>query len=248
MNCNQARTLLAPWLDDELDSRATTEIESHLSACSRCQERFAAEERVERLIGERLTAERMPEDVWERLQARIGQRRVLRWSWVAAAAAALLVVALSVIWSTRPEPPELIRRLVAAHREYSEDFLPGAQQATVMASITSFLGARATDWSPPLPGVHEGHGVEWVGAEAVSLGGHDTLSVRMTCCGEAMSIFVMDVASMADLPVDLAATLDKGITVRSSLDGVTAKTFLDGGVLISIVSEHATPVDGRSSG
>ena len=87
MNCNQARTLLAPWLDDELDARATTEIESHLRACSRCQERFAAEERVETLIGKQLRAERMPDDVWNRLQGRIGQREVLRWPRLAAAAA-----------------------------------------------------------------------------------------------------------------------------------------------------------------
>jgi hypothetical protein len=241
MNCNQARTLLAPWLDDELDARATAEIESHLQACARCQERFAAEERVETLIAESLRDERMPEAVWDRLQDRIGGRNVLRWPWMAAAAA-LLLVALTLTWLDRPEPPELIRHQMLAHQAGADAFVPVERTASMLEPITAFLRGRETGWTPPGAGEHDGHVVEWVGAETGEVDEQEALSVRVICCDEAVTVFVMDADTVAGFPDELATAINKGETVRTSLDGVLADTFRDGEVLVSIVSEHDTSI------
>ncbi|MHC4846236.1 MAG: anti-sigma factor family protein [Planctomycetota bacterium] len=239
MNCNQARTLLAPWLDDELDARATAEVEAHLQACAACQQRFTAEERVEALIAERLHDEPMPEAVWDRLQERIGRRAVLRWPWMAAAAA-LLVLALALTWLEPPAPPRLIRGQVLAHQAGADAFVPVAQTADMLLPITRFLSGRDTDWTPPGTGEHDGHVVQWVGAETGMVEEHEALSVRLICCDAAVTVFVMDSDTVAGFPDELATAINKGETVRSSLDGVFADTFRDGDVLVSIVSEHDT--------
>jgi hypothetical protein len=244
MNCNQARTLLTPWLDDELDARSTAEIQAHLQACAACQARFESESRVEQRVAEHLHDGAMPELVWERLQAGLGRGAVLRWPWMAAAAA-LVVVSLSLIWFYRPEPFELFRQQVAAHRERVDDAIPGALAADMLAPITAFLSGRETGWSPPEPGLHGLHQLEWVDTEATRIGVDEALSMRVTCCGSAITLFLMDASVVASFPAELAATINKGESVQATVDGVTTNTFRDGGVLVSIVSEHDTDIGGK---
>ena len=52
MKCQQARIYLSPYLDSELDPTTTYEVSRHLESCPDCARLFAAEEDLERAIGE----------------------------------------------------------------------------------------------------------------------------------------------------------------------------------------------------
>ena len=41
MKCDQAQLLLTPYLDSELDARATLEVDAHLNCCADCARHFA---------------------------------------------------------------------------------------------------------------------------------------------------------------------------------------------------------------
>ena len=45
MKCNESRNLVVPYLDSELDAKASQEIQLHLQSCAECAEVFAREER-----------------------------------------------------------------------------------------------------------------------------------------------------------------------------------------------------------
>ena len=57
MKCHDVRPLLMAYLDSELDTRTTVELEEHLEACPSCRRRFEAEGRVERALTEPLRTE-----------------------------------------------------------------------------------------------------------------------------------------------------------------------------------------------
>ena len=58
MRCSEARHLLPPYLDSELDSRTSFEIARHLEDCAACALRFGAEERFEAALARELSRHR----------------------------------------------------------------------------------------------------------------------------------------------------------------------------------------------
>jgi anti-sigma factor RsiW len=103
MKCDDARRFLGPYLDSGLDPTTSFEIARHLETCERCRERFDAERRVEKAIGEEFLRPAPGDDaLWARSLARAG-RRPLRRVAAGVAAAALLAAALAVLFIPRGE-------------------------------------------------------------------------------------------------------------------------------------------------
>jgi hypothetical protein len=77
--------VIAGYLDGTLDARERTRCEEHFAACARCQEVLAGFARSETLAPQ-VRPERSPVGVWS----------LLRWQWLAPAAA---VLAVGVVWA-----------------------------------------------------------------------------------------------------------------------------------------------------
>ncbi|HYZ88192.1 MAG TPA: zf-HC2 domain-containing protein [Myxococcales bacterium] len=91
MNCAEAERLIGPWVDDELDLRATVEMENHVARCPEC-----ARERDELLALRDTARERLPRyDLPPQLEQRL-------WSKVREAAA-------SEEKAKRPRPRRWVR-------------------------------------------------------------------------------------------------------------------------------------------
>ncbi len=88
MKCNEARNLVVPYLDSELDAKASQEIQLHLQSCAECAEVFAREERFNERLFRVLRAGQATPALWEKgelsLDSRCSSRHAApeaRWTW-----------------------------------------------------------------------------------------------------------------------------------------------------------------------
>jgi hypothetical protein len=134
MRCHEARRLLGPFLDSELDAKSNCEIEDHLAACPPCADYFKAEERMESRIKDCVCSGEKSDDLWDDVEETathtglvfLPQKkpRVLWYS--AAAVAAATVIGLGIVWSAHASPPELAPELARRHQAYLDGIVEPA--------------------------------------------------------------------------------------------------------------------------
>ena len=176
MKCNEARLLLNPYLDSELDARATIEVDAHLVACADCARLFADGRVME--AGVKTALKQGPRTValWEEIErsvrtagaggpaplprphsSQVGVLTVLaaqlragwrrsRWAWGALAAAWGAILGLTLS-AQEPEPGLLAG---AAVPSASEMRLAWQQKQLLMADL-AFATERAAAEKPKAP-------------------------------------------------------------------------------------------------
>ena len=60
MNCEEVREYLLPFIDQELNKKVSSEIETHLHSCPLCSREFKSEKRIESAIKEKMVRDRAP--------------------------------------------------------------------------------------------------------------------------------------------------------------------------------------------
>src|SRR5690606_38246851 len=112
MDCDKAHEEFSAFLDGELTPEARAAVEAHLAECSSCLRELEAFRRVDALYAglPRVSA---PEDLEKHVRALVASNRVVirprrrpRWTPIAAAAAALVLVA-GVAWQVMQRDPRM---------------------------------------------------------------------------------------------------------------------------------------------
>lgn len=105
MKCNEARKLLNPYLDSELDTKSSLEVEQHLAACIECAGLFEAEGKFDARIRDALRRGEPTPALWDAIESRLHPARHVSSNvrWVLAAAAA--VALLAGVWFVRTTRP-----------------------------------------------------------------------------------------------------------------------------------------------
>ena len=128
MRCHEARQLIGPYLDSELDAKSSFEIEQHLESCRDCAQFFEAEQKLDDRISSLLRQGQKTGPLWERVEsqvaapgfrARIWPRRILMRMGLGFATIVVILLAAS-IWSTKRVPD-----LAAVVEQDHEEFLAG---------------------------------------------------------------------------------------------------------------------------
>jgi len=258
-NCQSVRGMLMLYLDSELDATATLSVNQHLVRCPECRERFEAEQLIESAIAGGLqTGEDMPEDVWGRLTDSLASEvsgaleseagRVAPGStrarpsspgqsfrglaWLAAAA---MLVAAITLWNLdsgvlgEARNGDLVHQLAALHRAPAApaDGDPALVARALLSDMSlpaSLLPAAALESSVA------GHAVSLVSAERVQVADVAALNLRYDCCGVPTSVFLIPRGDDATLPAEFD---------DFAYDGLITRALLSGGVIVSVVSEHA---------
>ena len=100
--CNQRDAYLGRWLTGP--ERAS--FEAHLACCPDCRQFVEDQEKINRLLAQAVTRwQPRPSELTARVQRRLGQARRQRIAWLAASAAAILLVAVFGVRWARREPP-----------------------------------------------------------------------------------------------------------------------------------------------
>ncbi len=126
MNCQSARELISPFIDDELEAARRAEVEQHINSCVNCAEIHFEYSQLRSRVRADAPYYSAPEELQSRIVSALehGAMKTERprpaWSWMALAAAAGFLLALSIVFvqqfaAARTAPDLLARELVASH-------------------------------------------------------------------------------------------------------------------------------------
>ncbi len=81
MNCEKVREYLLPFIDHELNSRLSSEIETHLHSCLLCSQEFESEKRIESAIKEKMVRDQAPLVLRQQLIRQIDRQKPRSSLW-----------------------------------------------------------------------------------------------------------------------------------------------------------------------
>jgi anti-sigma factor RsiW len=143
MRCAEARNLLSLYLDSELDSKDSFEVEQHLESCAECAGLFEAEKKSHERVGRFLRGGQPTRALWEKIEAQIvpSCSRRIKALWPLALAA-LLVIAAGVILLTRPRNLDLANAVEECHSAYAHQITTPEFSGAVPEKIAQQFGGR----------------------------------------------------------------------------------------------------------
>src|SRR5437879_1489429 len=95
MKCAEVRKLVRLYLDSELDTKTSFEVEQHLESCAECAGLFEAEKNFDARLGRFLQAGQRTYDLWEKIETQTAPsgRRRMKMLWPLALAASIIIAA-----------------------------------------------------------------------------------------------------------------------------------------------------------
>lgn len=130
MRCHEVRALCGAYLDSELDTKTSIEIEQHLGNCAKCHAFFEGERRVDARIRNALQAGAKDELLWSRIEAHVtglADAPAAKRSWWKGggfAAAASVALAITLIAWPKPSPNDLVAAVAVDHAKYLAGNMP----------------------------------------------------------------------------------------------------------------------------
>jgi anti-sigma factor RsiW len=178
------------------------------------------------------------------------RRGVYMWRWIAAAALVLVAVTLMFTDNSIPreQAPAYVGHFVsswesaAARRAAPTVPLPAQDAAGVRAMLTQ---ADLSAFEFPGDGRVHDHAVHLLGAREESFDGVRVVNVLYDCCGALTSVFVLQKHALDALPGGYEALRGPA---DLEVDGVHTHTVERDGLLIGVVSRHASGLAEQWSG
>jgi len=124
MNCQQAKPLIDPYADGELEASAVLELEQHLHGCSACQHAWRNLQALKKALKQDALYFSAPRELRQRIKSELPSkaappRPAWNWGWLTGAlsgAAAVCVALLLTLMVTRPSSEgQLAREIVSSH-------------------------------------------------------------------------------------------------------------------------------------
>jgi anti-sigma factor RsiW len=126
MNCQQAKPLIDPYADGELEAVAILELEQHLQGCSACALAWRNLQSLKKTLKQDALYFTAPEELRQRIKAElpspakaVPQRQAWNWNWLTGAmsgAAAVCLALLLTVTLTRPSSEQqLAQEIVSGH-------------------------------------------------------------------------------------------------------------------------------------
>src|SRR5207245_10611892 len=124
MNSQQAKALIDPYADGELEAAAILELEQHLQGCSACALAWSNLQSLKKTLKQDALYFTAPEELRQRIKAEFPSptkalRQSWNWNWLTGAmsgAAAVCLALLLTVMLTRPSSePQLSQELVSCH-------------------------------------------------------------------------------------------------------------------------------------
>ena len=164
MKCHEARKLIGPYLDSELDAKTSYDIVQHLESCAACARVFEAEEKLDARIFSVLRQGQKTAALWEKLEgkvaghdwwSRLWQMKPLTRLALGSGLVGSIILLGVVLWSST-RVPDLAAAVEQDHQEFLDrKFGPefaGALPETVARRLDDRLDAGAFAQLPSAPG------------------------------------------------------------------------------------------------
>lgn len=238
MDCQTARKWMSPYLDSELETAKTFEINEHLRRCENCRRRFDAERQVDDMMRDRLSRETMPAETWVQLRREVNRSQLiakLRPLGIVAAAASVVLVAM-IYWlpgkNASVPAPEVF---AGQWKPYVHEPVPNGSLMTgsqIAVALKREFGVTFSTRDT------HGHPVHVLGARRVRFGDQPAIEVRLKCCGQSAVITALRKADAARMPESLRNIADLPPGTSVDRDGVNVLVGVAGDAEYFIASEH----------
>lgn len=228
LTCEEARTWIWWWIDDELDADASVEVEEHIGQCARYRHDMAREENFRSTLRRAVRDVKAPAALRRRVLESIHRRARPRSRWMQTLAiAALLLAGIFVATMTKSAD----ERNEWVHRHNRE--LPMDVVATDLSRVQGFLKSRLP-FSVRLPELSSFR-ASVVGGRLVQINQQDAAHVRYTTPLGRLSVFIQEASARSVL------WLPNHLSTRSiqteHLRGYGTAQWQADGLLYSLVSD-----------
>ena len=119
MKCAEVRKFVRLYLDSELDTAHSFEVERHLESCAECAGLFEAEKAFDERLGKFLRRGQPTRALWENVESQIspGRPAKLKALWPVALAASLLIGA-TIVFTAKSRSLDLANAVEECHSAY----------------------------------------------------------------------------------------------------------------------------------
>ncbi len=143
MKCAEARNFVRLYLDSELGTKESFEVEQHLESCAECAGLFEAEKKFDGRLGRFLRNGAPTRVLWEKIEAQIapsGSRRI-KALWPLALAASL-VLATGIVFFAKSRNLDLANAVEECHSAYVHQITTPEFSGAVPEKIAQQFGGR----------------------------------------------------------------------------------------------------------
>ena len=160
MNCQQAKPLIDPYADGELESAAILELEQHLEGCSACALAWRNLQSLKKTLKSDALYFTAPAELRQRIKSElpspakaVPQRQVWTWNWLTTTLSGAFAVSLALllmVTQTRPSSEQqLAQEIVSSH---IRSLMPGHVMDVVSTdqhTVKPWFNGKL-DFSPPV--------------------------------------------------------------------------------------------------
>jgi anti-sigma factor RsiW len=241
MRCAEARKLVWLYLDSELDSKDSFEVEQHLESCAECAGLFEAEKKSYERLSRFLRGSHPTGALWGKIEAQIvpSRSRRIKALWPLALAA-LLVIAAGVILLTRPRNLDLANAVEECHSAYAHQITMPEFSGPVPEKIAQQFGGRldagAFAYRPSEPAFTSS------GARLCHVEGVPVALILGRCAETPVSMIVFKKSELGHFP-QTKRKLESGDPIACSRSGryQFAARFIDDHV-VCVVGDEPRPL------
>src|SRR5207244_11688222 len=117
MKCAEVRKFVRLYLDSELDTEHSFEVERHLESCPECAGLFEAETKFDERLGRFLGRGAATRALWRNIESQISPAPLMKMKalWPLALAASL-VIAATIVFTAKSRRLDLVYAVAECHR------------------------------------------------------------------------------------------------------------------------------------
>jgi len=235
MNCQQAKPLIEPYADGELEAGAILELEQHLQSCSKCGLAWRNLQNLKKALKQDALCFTAPAELRRRIKAElpspakgVPQRPSWNWNWLttlmSGAAAACLALLLAVTLTRPSSEQPLTQEIVSSHvRSLMANHMLDVV-STDQHTVKPWFNGKL-DFSPPVKNLAE-QGFPLTGGRLDYLGGRSVAALVFQRHKHIINLFIWPDKEKNSKP-----------SLSASAQGYHVLYWSDGGMTFRAVSD-----------